>query len=117
MREMNELLKAAYAEGVKVALMDNGYSTQISEKVAQEGILPGASKGALLALLAGGAVGLGRTPIMRREFMRTLGRKDSGGISKALKELVSTPSNQEQIRNLAIPGAVGGGAISALSGN
>ena len=100
---MDELLKIAYEEGVKTALMDSG-------------ILPGASQGALLALLAGGAIGLGRTPIMRREFMRTLKRKDRGGLSRALKELVSTPLNREQIRNLAIPGAVGGGAIGALSG-
>lgn len=119
---MHELLKAAYTEGVKTAFIDAGYSEQMSEKQAQEPrslsqrVLTGAPVGASLGLLAGGALGLGRTPIMRRELMRLLSRKEGRGLANALKEMASNPKNQEQIRNLAIPGAVGGGAIGAISG-
>ena len=123
---MHELLKAAYAEGAKTALMDVGHSQddayQMSEKVAQEPrgtlerVMTGAPVGASLGVLAGGALGLGRTPIMRRELMRLLKQKESGGLWKALTEVASNPANKDQIRNLAIPGAVGGGAIGAISG-
>ncbi len=81
-----------------------------------ERIMTGAPVGATAAVLAGGALGLGRTPVMRRQFMKALRRKKDGGVLQALKEITSKPSNQEQIRSLAIPGAVGGGVLGAISG-
>jgi len=144
-----DILAAAYAEGVKTALLDAGYPendvASLSEKVAEstpsielnvsptasigsravpeaarrsilERIMTGAPIGATAAVLAGGALGLGRTPVMRRQFMKVLRRKNDGGVLQALKEVASKPANQEQIRSLAIPGAVGGGVLGAVSG-
>lgn len=149
-----DILAAAYAEGVKTALLDAGYPDdavdEFSVKVAAEAgpsielnvsptasigsrgdivraapearrsilerVMTGAPVGATAAVLAGGALGLGRTPVMRRQFMKALRRKKDGGVLQALKEMTSKPSNQEQIRSLAIPGAVGGGILGAISG-
>ena len=145
-----DILIAAYTEGIKLALLDDGYSEDSAEAVSnklaadspsiefnvsptasigservvvpEEGrsilgrIMPGASVGATAAVLAGGALGLGRTPIMRRQFMKALRRKKDGGMVQALTEMASKPSNQKQIRSLAIPGAVGGGVLGAISG-